>query len=126
MSRNPMPPRPSRRPAEDDSYEEHSGLEDNAPVRRRDRAGTDDIDQLYALLRRLESRLDVLEERMTDIVGSVREIGSNNRPGMSSAPVERAVMRLSERMQGVEDLVGLEEDEAYPQKGLFGRLLGRE
>ena len=72
----------------------------------------------------VERRIHPIEDRVSDLVTSVREMGGG--PGMSAAPIERAVMRLSERIQRMEDLVGVEEDEPYPQRGFFGRLLRRD
>lgn len=98
----------------------------------------DSLAEVADILRRIESRLDHLEDRLqsmerrvhpmedrvAELVGTVRELGGG--PGMSAAPIERAVMRLSERVQRMEDLVGVEEDEPYPQRGFFGRLLKRD
>lgn len=126
MARGPLPPRPGRRGDPEDAFDALPEDEDGPATRRRDRSSSDDVDQLFAIMRRLEHRVEALEGRLTDVVASVREISNNSRPGMGSAPVERAVMRLSERMQRLEDLVGVDEEEGYNQRGLFGRLLGRD
>jgi len=86
----------------------------------------DRLDGLETRVAGLDRRLHPLEDRVADVVTTVRDM--RNGPGMGAAPIERAVMRLSERVQRMEDLVGVEEDEPFsqPSRGFFGRLMRRD
>lgn len=53
----------------------------------------------------INSRLDRLDGLARDVEALRDERGEDREPNYSTAPVERAVMRLSERLQRIEDAV---------------------
>ena len=89
------------------------------------------LDDLSGELRAIEGqvsgRLDPIGSRLDSMVEEIEVLRAEidqprNSTGFSTAPIERAVMRLSERLQRVEDLVLPEESEG---RGFFARLFGR-
>lgn len=67
-------------------------------------------------------RLDRIEEDMTEVKARPVGGGSDDSVTPVTAPIERAVMRLSERLQRVESSVLMDKG---PRQGFFARLFGR-
>lgn len=84
--------------------------------------------RLAAADARAASELEAFSQKLEKIDDLAREVDAlrssselDDGPNYSTAPVERAVMRLSERLQRIEDILAPEEANG----GFFARLFGR-
>lgn len=69
----------------------------------------------------VQGRLDKVDSLAHDVDALRNSAGQETEPNYSTAPVERAVMRLSERLQRIEDAILPEESSG----GFFSRLFRR-